>query len=537
MSQNLVLIFLDFKIQKKKIIGEINYTLVPFMSNKMKDQYDAIVIGSGVGGSGCAALLTAAGYDTLMIEKNERLGGACSSYYKKGYTIDVAVHMFSGSKHFNRILKKTGHPGEIDFIKTLGERSIILTKNAPPLHMFSEGMRPGTRPVDGMNSSQSALKGLGFSDKDIEDLFNVFLQILAVRKNEILDLMHVPLSEWINQFTDSDAVYYLMSYVCGIFFVIPIHVASAGEFVYSLQKGIPTITYPRGGAIAIPNAFGKIVQEEGGKILMNTRVKKILLDENKVEGVLLTDDRMIKAPIIVSNAGIKPTIFNLLSSTSMLGKKYLQKVENLIPSFSSITFKVALNKQIITEYDAMHIFNQRFDEFQKPDTDRPWDYYFEEEQIRNTQFMVPIPSNMDPSLAPKGKQLIIFGCGAPPKLPSGKNWKFLIDTYWELILDLYPDIEKNLDFLDITTPEHIIQYTGKSEAPVEGTAFTIDQVGEKRISSRIPNIEGLYIAGDTAGQNAHGVGTEMAVNSGILVFNMIQQDYPKLCKKHIKIKA
>lgn len=70
------------------------------MTENLKDKYDVIVIGSGVGGSGCAALLAAAGYDTLMIEKNSQLGGACSSYYKNGYTIDVAVHMFAGGNHF-----------------------------------------------------------------------------------------------------------------------------------------------------------------------------------------------------------------------------------------------------------------------------------------------------------------------------------------------------------------------------------------------------------------------------------------------------
>lgn len=91
------------------------------MSNQLKENYDVIVIGSGVGGSGCAALLAAAGYQTLLIEKNERLGGACSSYYKNGYTIDIAVHMFAGGMHFKKILKKNGTSGRTQILR--GTRS------------------------------------------------------------------------------------------------------------------------------------------------------------------------------------------------------------------------------------------------------------------------------------------------------------------------------------------------------------------------------------------------------------------------------
>ena len=105
-----------------------------------------------------------------------------------------------------------------------------------------------------------------------------------------------------------------------------------------------------------------------------------------------------------------------------------------------------------------------------------------------------------------------------------------------MILEFYPEFEKHLDFLDVTTPRDIIKATGKSEAPVEGTALTVDQSGDLRIASKIPNIEGLYVAGDTAGSNVHGIGTQLALNSGINVFNMIQEEFPKSGGKHIRIR-
>ncbi|NVM54376.1 MAG: NAD(P)/FAD-dependent oxidoreductase [Candidatus Helarchaeota archaeon] len=503
------------------------------MAKILKEKYDVIVIGSGVGGGGCAALLAAAGYDTLMLEKNERLGGACSSYYKNGYTIDVAVHMFAGDNHFRKILKKTGHPDEIKFYTELGSRTTMRTRDSPPFAMSRDRETAG----DMFRAYQEFLKTLGASDEDAEKIFEIFAETMKIRKKDCYELMNVPLSEWLNQFSTSPNVHGLFGYFCGIMFAIPHYMASTGEYLYTMTQGSGGLVYPYGGAIAIPNAFGRIVEKEGGTVVTNSRVKKILLDGNQTEGVLLQDDSIIKAPIVVSNAGMKPTILNLLSDKSLLEKDYIKQVENLIPSYSSITFKIALKKQLITEYDAVHLFYTKAGDVDADTLREVWESLDRGEVPKEAAFMSPIPSNMDPSLAPKGKQLMIMGGIAPPKLPKGKSWKPWIDRYWEMILEFYPEFEKHLDFLDVTTPLDIIKATGKPEAPVEGTALTVTQSGDQRISSKIPHIQGLYVAGDTAGTNIHGIGTQMALNSGINVFNLIQHDFPKAGGKEIKIRV
>ncbi len=501
------------------------------MAQKQPEKCDVIVIGSGVGGSGCAALLAAAGYKTLLIEKNERLGGACSSYYKNGYTIDVAVHMFAGGMHFKKILKKTGHPDELKFYEELGPRTTMRTRDSPPTAMSREKETQ----VDAMQAYKEFLKILGAGEKDAEDMFHIFMEIMKLRKDDCYKLMHVPLSEWLTQYTSSPLVDGMFAYFCGIMFTIPHYTASAGEFLYTMSQGSGGMCYPYGGAIAIPNAFARIVEKEGGQVLTNSPVKKILLNGNKIEGVLLSNGSLIKSPIVVSNAGIKPTILNLLSDKSMLDNAYMKQVQNLTPSYSAITFKVALKRKLITDYDAVHLFYAKATEINADSLKKVWTALDRGEIPTDAAFMCPIPSNMDPALAPKDKQLMIFGGIAPAKLPPGKSWKPWIDRYWEMILEFYPNFEKDIDFLDITTPLDIIKATGKSEAPVEGTALTVDQAGEKRISSKIPHIEGLYIAGDTAGTNVHGIGTQLAVNSGVNVFNLIQADFPKSGGKFIKI--
>ena len=61
------------------------------------NQYDVIVIGAGIAGLTCGATLAKKNYKTLVIEMNEMPGGYCTSFKRKGYTFDAAVHYNQGA--------------------------------------------------------------------------------------------------------------------------------------------------------------------------------------------------------------------------------------------------------------------------------------------------------------------------------------------------------------------------------------------------------------------------------------------------------
>ncbi|MBW2191375.1 MAG: NAD(P)-binding protein, partial [Deltaproteobacteria bacterium] len=55
-------------------------------------EFDAIVVGSGPGGTSCATLLQKRGVRTLLVEKNDLLGGKMISIEKDGYAYDLFPH-------------------------------------------------------------------------------------------------------------------------------------------------------------------------------------------------------------------------------------------------------------------------------------------------------------------------------------------------------------------------------------------------------------------------------------------------------------
>jgi len=61
-----------------------------------KGNFDAIIIGSGIGGLVTASQLAAKGAEVLVLEKYIIPGGSGGSFKRKGYTFDVGASMIFG---------------------------------------------------------------------------------------------------------------------------------------------------------------------------------------------------------------------------------------------------------------------------------------------------------------------------------------------------------------------------------------------------------------------------------------------------------
>jgi len=501
------------------------------------NDYDVIIIGSGIGGVGVASLLAHEGYKTLVLEKNDRIGGACSSYIKETemgrYIIDVAVHFFAqGLKgRFGKILKKIGmayknEKGQlvsdyIQFVPDLTKRVQLKVKGKEG---FTSAM--GFQPSSGKKKEKAkeTSKQSGYKKEEQKEIMSVIGSILQMSKKKIRALAEsgVDLKTWVNEITTNKKVHDLVAVLCGTFFTIPPRMASAAEYIICLQETVfkDDATYPIGGCIAIPNAFAEGVKKYGGEIKINAPVSKILIEDNKAVGVVCNDEE-IRSKIVISNAGIKKTVSGLVGE-KYFEKDYVTRVKNLIPSNSAITFKFGLKKPI-EEWKNIPVLQMT-----QPRITVLKGFEEEEKQGKKVPkaagYLVPILSNMDPSLAPKGCQLVIFGTSAPLSIKG--NWKKWTNAYFEDILEYYPEFgdENRVDFMDVFTPLNYVHYTGKEGGPVEGTALTPAQSGKRRISSVLP-IEGLFVVGDTAGTDTHGVGTQLAADSALKLADYIIQNY------------
>jgi phytoene dehydrogenase-like protein len=81
--------------------------------------YDAIVIGSGMGGLTAAALLAKRGFNILLFEKEKQVGGYVVSFKRGDFTFDATGAFLGGCQEggeFYHLLKESGVQEEIEFI-------------------------------------------------------------------------------------------------------------------------------------------------------------------------------------------------------------------------------------------------------------------------------------------------------------------------------------------------------------------------------------------------------------------------------------
>src|SRR5512137_245539 len=90
----------------------------------LRDTYDVIVVGAGLGGMTAASLLAKPGLAVLMIDQQAKPGGSCTSFRRDGVTFDVGTAMLygfgeRGFKPFRFLLNELEEPVEVVAHKTL----------------------------------------------------------------------------------------------------------------------------------------------------------------------------------------------------------------------------------------------------------------------------------------------------------------------------------------------------------------------------------------------------------------------------------
>jgi len=193
---------------------------------------------------------------------------------------------------------------------------------------------------------------------------------------------------------------------------------------------------------------------------------------------------------------------------------YVKKIKEIEFSAGAYLLKFALKQKITDEKFIMHIWHSNATEYLEKVENR--------KVPEKVNLMMPIISNLDPSTATVGHQLIIAG-SFPVVEPDGDAWRHSVISS---VKDIFPDIEDQVLFIEETKPETVDKLMGENGAVI-GMSQTVDQVGNKRLKQQTP-IDSLYIVGAEAGgggENRNRIGgyecTGVKRYSGIVIFSML----------------
>lgn len=267
------------------------------------------------------------------------------------------------------------------------------------------------------------------------------------------------------------------------------------------------IWYPVGGFHAVVAALVRICERSGVDIRLNSPVASVLTsaDGKTTTGVQLVSGEKVTADLVVINADLVYAYNNLFPTSSNVS--YAKSLQKRDGSCSSISFYWALSQKV-PELTTHNIFLA--DEYRES-----FDAIFDRQSIPDEpSFYVNVPSRIDPSAAPAGKDSIVVlvpvghllnSAAAPQTSTTGLNpeqdWASIVSATRTKILSV---IESRLHCAplapliiheEVNTPTSWESTFNLDKGSILGLSHSFFNVLAFRPKTKHPSIKGVYFVG------------------------------------------
>lgn len=493
---------------------------------------DIVVIGSGIGGLSCAAMLARYGFEVLVCESHNIAGGAAHGFERQGFLFDSGPSLYSGLSYrpspnpLRQVLDAIAEDlewvtydtwgcrlPEGDFNTTVGADQFCevllqlrgqdavrqwrnLQRVMKPYAEAAVAIPPAAIRLDlaAILTAGRFLPSLAFQVGNVSKLTGSFGQI---RDKVISDPF---IQNWL------DLLCFLLS-------GLPADSTSAAEMAFMFadwyRPGV-VLDYPVGGSNAIVNALIRGIEKKNGKVRLNAHVTEIIIQSGRATGIKLRNGEIIQArKAVISNASIWDTL-KLLPKDS-ISERFRQERQNTPECDSFLHLHLGIDATNLPTDLACHYI-----------VVNDW-----EKGITAPQnvILISIPSILDPSLAPQGKYTIhVYTPGNEPyQLWEGMDRKSTAyqqqkehraEVMWQALERVIPDIRSRCEVKLVGTPLTHERYLRRHRGSY-GPAI----VAGKAVfpGSKTP-ISGLYCCGDST---FPGIGLPAVAASGMITANTL----------------
>jgi len=506
-----------------------------------KTEFDAVIIGSGLGGLSCAAAFARQGFKALVLEHHNRAGGYAITFKRPGgFVFDVSLHSTAVGERdgihnlipgFPEIkdVKFVPHPYLYRIIypdydirvpqKDLTGYIKILTGHFPDekqgIHGIYDDMKGLTRDINKYSRAQGQVDMKNFP-REYPYLFKSYNKTWG----EIVDTR-----------IKNPKLKAIISGLWGYYGLPPSKLANiyyAMPTIGFLQEGG---YYPIGRSQKISDAMVKFIEERGGKVKLRNQVKKILVKNHSAYGVKTANGQEYTGKVVVSNANAYDTFHTMMEEGSFL-KNYLEKMDQFSVSLSSFQVFLGLKKDLINKIGI-----------------RDTEIFYETGYDIEANYKAAINANLEDT----GYGLMLYDNLYKGYSPEGKNtlniivlqgydhWKKYETDYWkgnkkaykaekermaDLLIDkvektLMPGLREAIEVKEIGTPLTNVRYTKNYRGAIYGWDQTLDNSPPRRLPHKTP-INDLYLSG--AWTNPGG-GYSAVIGSGLECFGEIMKKW------------
>ncbi len=499
-----------------------------------RTDWDAIVIGSGLGGLTTAAYLATNGLRTLVLEKHYVAGGNTHVFRRQGkFEFDVGVHYLGDCGPdglIPTVLRGVGLEGKIEFLEMDPDGFDVLMFPGLTFRVPKGWDRYRERLTQALPDDET---GLHRCLDVLQGVVSEFRKVPAsLRPEDVPRLIQEapnfmrwgmrPLSDLFDDCHLGQKARAILDGQSGAYGTPPsrapvlLHAALLDHYLRGAY-------YPRGGGQVLPAHLVDVVRCHGGEVRTRARVERILVEDGRVAGVRMAGGEEIPASVVVSNADLKRTYLELVGEEHV-SPHTLNRVQSYRMALPIFCVYLGLDMDLRETMP-----NANFWYYTSFDIEGMYTDCYEGRVPMEMGLFITAGSVKDPdteTLAPKGYSSLEIMMWVPPdhrlwgiekgpatgeKYHRNAAYQSLKQRLTEAMIreaeHAIPGLSEHIVWKEAATPisqEHFTFSTGGTSYGIE---LAVDQFGPSRPSPRT-EIEGLFLAGAST-VFAHGIAGTM----------------------------
>ena len=326
----------------------------------MMKKYDVIIIGGGLGGLSCGVMLSKEGLNVCVLEQHGIIGGCLQSFQRNGRTLDTGMH-YVGSLSEGQIMHQ--------YFKYLGIVDGLhlrkLDENGFDHFHFLDGTSYShamgyERFVDNLAShfpkERNNLKSFTSTLQKVGNLISPSILKEGKISNGGLEYMSVSAYGEIKKHIEDEKLCNVLAGNCGLFAGDKL-ATSLYEYGMITHSNIEGAYAFEDGTQHVAELLASVVRQNGGEVMLKSKVSKIVLDADRVDHVELATGERLSAKWVISS--LHPSVtFSLLENNTIYKKAFFTRINSLANTYGLFTTYLLVKPNTVRYVNQNHyLFN------------------------------------------------------------------------------------------------------------------------------------------------------------------------------------
>jgi all-trans-retinol 13,14-reductase len=309
-------------------------------------EFDVVIIGSGMGGLVCGNLLSQEGLRVCVLEKNRQFGGCLQTFVRDRVIFDSGVHYIGGLEKGQNLYQILKYIGVMDKLKLekLDENAFdkIILDDDPNEYPFAQGHENFIKQLSAyFPEEEKAIRKYCDAMRDVCSKFPLYNLTTDGKLEEKTSAMDIGAKEFIESITDNKKLQEVLAGDNLLYVGYPetpfyIHALIINSYIESSFKCI-------NGGSQLAKILVQNIRNHGGEIIRNCEVKKIHAENDKVVYVDTDKGKRVYAKHFISN--MHPVKTMEMTDSSLIRGAYRHRLKALKNTISSFCVHIVLKEK------------------------------------------------------------------------------------------------------------------------------------------------------------------------------------------------